>query len=86
LSPSAKSPVTVVGLVLYSLALSCLICLVLEHVLTIFNQRKMALIISDMADAIAAAVRERLGRRARFLDGSGTNTGRRKKGHPHRGA
>jgi len=65
-------------LVLYSLALSFIISQVLDHVLTVFNQRKMVLVISDSAEQIARAIMDRFNRGATFLKGSGAFTGRPK--------
>ncbi len=66
-------------LVLYSLALSFVIAQVLDHVLTISNQRKLVLIISDRADEITRVITDRLHRGVTFLNGSGAYTGRPKK-------
>ena len=66
-------------LVLYSLALSFVTSMVLDYFLSIFNQRKMALIISERPEAIAAAIHASLKRGATFLEGMGTYTGKRKK-------
>jgi uncharacterized membrane-anchored protein YitT (DUF2179 family) len=68
-----------VDLVLYSLAMSFVTSQVMDHVLTIFNQRKMVLIISDLHQTIAAAIHQKIRRGATYLDGSGTFTGRSKK-------
>lgn len=68
-----------VDLVLYSLAMSFVTSQVIEHVLTMFNQRKMVLIISDQHESIAKAVHSRVNRGATYLDGEGTYTGRSKK-------
>jgi uncharacterized membrane-anchored protein YitT (DUF2179 family) len=51
----------------------------LDYVLTIFNQRKMVIIISDANDRIAKEIHTRLSRGVTFLDGSGAYTGRAKK-------
>ena len=68
-----------VDTVLYSLAMSFVTAVVLEHVLTMFNQRKMALIISDYSETIAGIINQRLKRGATFLHGSGTYSGEKKK-------
>jgi len=68
-----------VDIVLYSLAMSYVTSVVLDHVLTIFNQRKLALIISDQSQAISEIIHKRLRRGATFLHGSGTYTGKKKK-------
>ncbi len=65
--------------VLYSLALAFVSAQVLEYVLTMFNQRKMVLIISDLSDAITAQIHQRLARGATLLDGVGSYTGKHKK-------
>jgi uncharacterized membrane-anchored protein YitT (DUF2179 family) len=65
-------------LVLFSLAMSFVTSQVIEYVLNISNQRKMALIISDMSEKIAAEVISRLGRGATLLEGRGAYTGRKK--------
>ena len=66
-------------LVLYSIALSYVSSQVLDQVLTMFNQRKMILIISDFYDEIADAIKVKLNRGATFLNGSGAYSGREKK-------
>ncbi len=68
-----------VDLVLYSLAMSFVISQVLEYVLTMFNQRKMVLIVSDRHEEIAKAVHSKVNRGATYLDGQGTYTGQAKK-------
>jgi uncharacterized membrane-anchored protein YitT (DUF2179 family) len=65
--------------VLYSLAMSYVTSVVLDYVLTIFNQRKMALIISDHSETIAKIINQRLKRGATYLHGSGVYTGKGKK-------
>jgi len=66
-------------LVLYSIALSFVTSQVLEYVLTMFNQRKMILIISDSSDQIARVITETLHRGATFLNGVGAYSGADKK-------
>ena len=65
--------------VLYSLVMSFVTSQMLDYVLTFFNQRKIVLIISDEAEAIAHAVNERLKRGGTFLYGRGTYTRKRRK-------
>jgi uncharacterized membrane-anchored protein YitT (DUF2179 family) len=65
--------------VLYSLVLSFVTAQVLDHVLTIFNQRKLAMVISDHADSIVDAVHRQLHRGATYLYGRGTYSRRRKR-------
>ncbi len=65
--------------ILYSLALTFIIAQVMDYVLSMFNQRKLVLIISERSEEIAVLVRERLQRGATFLNGSGAYTGRAKK-------
>jgi uncharacterized membrane-anchored protein YitT (DUF2179 family) len=66
-------------LVLYSLVLSFVTTQVLDHVLTIFNQRKLAMVISDHAEAIVDGIHHRLHRGATFLYGRGTYSRRPKR-------
>ena len=66
-------------LVLYSIALSYVTSQVLEYVLTMFNQRKMILIISDSYDEIADAIKTKMNRGATFINGSGAYSGKDKK-------
>ena len=61
-------------LVLYSFAMTFVISNVLDYVVTIFNQRKMVLIISKSADDIAATVNTRLQRGSTFISGVGAFT------------
>jgi uncharacterized membrane-anchored protein YitT (DUF2179 family) len=63
-------------LVLYSLFMSFISSQTLDYVLTVFNQRKMVIIISDLNDRIAQAIQTRLNRGVTFLNGSGAYTGR----------
>ena len=66
-------------LVLYSIALSYVTSQVLEYVLTMFNQRKMILIISDSYDEIGDAIKKKMNRGATFINGSGAYSGKDKK-------
>lgn len=66
-------------LVLYSLVLSFVSSTVMEYFLSLFNQRKMVLIISDHADQIAHDIVHVLRRGSTFLYGRGAYTGKRKK-------
>ena len=68
-----------VTLVLYSVILSYTNAKVMDYFLALFNQRKMVLIISDQADAIAHDIIHKLRRGATFLQGSGAYTGRSKR-------
>lgn len=65
-------------LVLFSLAMSFVTSQMVDYFLSIFNQRKMVLIISDHARAIADAVLNRIHRGATFLEGRGAYSGNRK--------
>lgn len=66
-------------LVLYSIFMSFIMSQTLNHALTIFNQRKMVIIISDLNDRIAREIQTRVRRGVTFLNGSGAYTGRTKK-------
>ena len=66
-------------LVLYSIALSFVTSQVLDHVLSMFNQRKMILIVSDLYEEIAGVIKLKLNRGATFLNGSGAYSGGEKK-------
>jgi len=63
--------VLALDLVLYSFAMTFVISNVLDYVVTIFNQRKMVLIISKAADIIADTVNTRLKRGSTFISGVG---------------
>lgn len=65
--------------VLYSLAMSFVTSQVLDYFLSAFSQRKLVLIISDLADQIVEASHTKLNRGATFLNGTGTYTGNPKK-------
>ncbi len=67
-----------IEMVLYSLAMSFVTSFVLEHVLTMFNQRKMVLIISESPEIIASDIKEKLNRGVTYLDGKGAYSGRKK--------
>lgn len=68
-----------IEMVLYSLAMSFVTSFVLEHVLTMFNQRKMVLIISESPEIIASDIKETLNRGVTYLDGKGAYSGHEKK-------
>ncbi len=72
---------TVMGVdeVLYSLAMSFVTSQVLDYFLSAFSQRKMVLVISDLADEIAHAFHTKLERGATFLNGTGSYTGNAKR-------
>ncbi len=65
-------------LVLFSLAMSFVTSQMVDYFLSIFNQRKMVLIISEQADAIAAEILSRIHRGATYLEGRGAFSGRKK--------
>ena len=67
-----------IDLVLFSLAMSFVTSQVIDYFLSISNQRKMALIISEKSSDIAAAVLKHLNRGATFLEGRGAYTGSNK--------
>lgn len=67
-----------VDLVLYSLAMSFVTSQVIEYVLNISNQRKLALIVSDKSDDIASEILERLERGVTLLEGRGAYSGQNK--------
>lgn len=66
-------------LVLYSIALSFIMSQVLENMLSMFNQRKMVLIVSEFSDRIAPVIYNRLKRGSTFLNGTGAYSGKDKK-------
>ena len=68
-----------IDIILFSLILSFVVSQVTDYFLSMFNQRKMVIIISDRADSIAKAIFEKLNRGSTFLFGRGAYTGRRKK-------
>ena len=65
-------------LVLYSLFMSFIASQTMDYVLTIFNQRKMVILISDFNDRIAEEIQARLNRGVTFLNGKGGYTGKTK--------
>ncbi len=68
-----------IDIILFSLILSFVVSQVADYFLSMFNQRKMVIIISDRSDSIAKAIFEKLNRGSTFLFGRGTYSGRRKK-------
>ncbi|MCP3954699.1 MAG: YitT family protein [Desulfobacterales bacterium] len=64
---------------LYSLAMSFLSAQVMDYCLSMFNQRKMVLVISEKSSEIAPEVLGKLKRGATFLDGQGAYSGRPRK-------
>jgi uncharacterized membrane-anchored protein YitT (DUF2179 family) len=65
-------------LILYSMATSYIASLVMEYFMTLFNQRKMVIIISEKSRPIADAITKELNRGATFLKGEGAYTGKSK--------
>lgn len=65
-------------LVLFSLAMSFVTSQMVDYFLSIFNQRKLVLIISERADVIAAEILSRIHRGATYLEGRGAFSGRKK--------
>jgi len=68
-----------IDIILFSLILSFVVSQVTDYFLSMFNQRKMVIIISDRSDSIAKAIFEKLNRGSTFLFGRGAYTGQRKK-------
>jgi len=68
-----------IDIILFSLILSFVVSQVADYFLSMFNQRKMVIIISDKSDLIAKAIFEKLNRGSTFLFGRGAYTGQRKK-------
>ncbi len=66
-------------LILYSLLLTFIIAQVMDYFLSMFNQRKMVIIISDESDKIAKGIMDKIQRGVTFLYGRGAYTGNRKK-------
>ena len=66
-------------LMLYSVILTFVVAQVTDYFLSVFNQRKMVIIISIRSDEIAAEIMKRLNRGSTFLYGRGAYTGLRKK-------
>ncbi len=64
---------------LYSLAMSFLTAQVLDYCLSMFNQRKMVLVVSEKSDDIATLILGKLKRGATFLNGQGAYSGRPRK-------
>jgi len=64
---------------LYSLAMLFVSAMVMDYFLSLFNQRKMVLVISDYPEEIAEAVLHRIHRGVTYLNGQGAFTGRPKK-------
>ena len=60
--------------VLYSLAISYIASQVTDYFLSIFNQRKMVMVVSERSEAIAEAILHQLNRGATLLDGMGAYT------------
>jgi uncharacterized membrane-anchored protein YitT (DUF2179 family) len=68
-----------VELILYSLVLTFVVAQVTDSFLSVFNQRKMVIIISNHSDRIADEIMNRLDRGSTFLYGRGAYSGQRKK-------
>ncbi len=65
-------------LILYSMAMSYITSQMIEYCITLFNQRKMILIISEKNRKIADEIMTRLRRGVTFLNGEGAYTGKDK--------
>ncbi|HCY84700.1 MAG TPA: YitT family protein [Desulfobacteraceae bacterium] len=65
-------------LILYSMAASYIASQMIEYFMTLFNQRKMIIIISDKNREIAHEINHKLRRGATFLKGQGAYTGKDK--------
>jgi len=65
-------------LILYSMAASFIASQVMEYCMTLFNQRKMIIIISEKNKEIAHDINHKLRRGATFLKGEGAYTGKPK--------
>jgi len=68
-----------IDIILYSMAASYIIGQIIESCMTLFNQRKMIFIISEVPEEIANEIMKKLNRGATFLKGQGAYTGRDKK-------
>ncbi len=64
---------------LFSMAMLFVSAMMADYFLSLFNQRKMVLVISDKHEAIAEAVLKIIHRGATYLDGTGAYTGEPKK-------
>ena len=65
-------------LILYSLILTFVVSQVMDYFLSMFNQRKMVIVISDLSDDIAKRIMDKIQRGVTFLHGRGGYTGNRK--------
>ncbi len=66
-------------LILYSLVLTFIVSQVMDYFLSMFNQRKLVIVISDKSDAIAQEIIKKLQHGVTFLYGRGGYSGKRKK-------
>ena len=66
-------------LILYSLVLTFITSQVTDYFLSMFNERKMVIVISEKSDTIAKRIMDKIHRGVTFLHGRGGYTGRRKK-------
>jgi len=66
-------------IVMYSIAMNFVASFVMDHVLTMFNQRKMVLIISQSPEIIAGDIHEKLNKGVTYLDGRGAYSDREQK-------
>lgn len=65
-------------MILYSMAISFISSQVIEYSLSLFNQRKMIIVISDYSKIIAHEINYKMHRGATFLKGQGAYTGKDK--------
>lgn len=68
-----------IDLILFSLVLTFIVSQVTDYFLSVFNQRKLVLIISEMSTTIADTILKKLGRGATLLNGQGAYSGKEKK-------
>ena len=60
-----------VDLLMYSIAMSFVTSMVMEYFIQLFNQRKMAIIITDASEEVAGQIMQRLQRGLTFIKGQG---------------
>lgn len=65
-------------IVLYSMAMSFVSSQVIDYFMSIFNERKMVLIISKYQNEVAQAILKKINRGATFISGKGAYTGESK--------
>ena len=68
-----------IDLILYSIVLTFIVGQVTDYFLSVFNQRKLVLVVSEKSVGVAGTILKKMGRGATLLNGQGAYSGKEKK-------